>query len=174
MTQPKIQVRKDSYDIANKATRSMQTLDTIPATSGFEGRPQVRSADQGVGNQQLVQVDGQSGDTVGDNDTFNMQHAGAGVANRFDPKRRVTDTYDETNDEYASGIGEDPSHMLNPVEGNVGGNATGMGAGIRALGTNNGVLRNTAGPNHVAGPGGTWNFVNGANVPLDTKSPSKF
>lgn len=75
MAKEKIQIRPDSYAGTDVPNASMQTLDSIPATSGFKFNPQVRTPSQDDSITDLVLEGGQSGDTPHGDDTFNMTHA---------------------------------------------------------------------------------------------------
>lgn len=76
MANPKIQVRKDSYDIADNAGRSNASLAVnVPRDQGFEFRPQVRTAGPDFSIPDMVLEQGQSGDTPHGDDTFNMTHS---------------------------------------------------------------------------------------------------
>lgn len=80
MANPAIQIRPDSYSGTDVPNASMQSLTSIPASTGFKFNPQVRTADQGESMTDLVLEGGQSGDTPHGDDTFNMTHAMAAEA----------------------------------------------------------------------------------------------
>jgi hypothetical protein len=127
---PKIQTRKDSYDV--KGTGAEQLADGH--TPVFEFRPQERTPDQGCGMMEQVQQRGQSGDT-GDMSVqkFLTGHPGAGAPPAMDGLDRTTDVY---TDPPADGYSQTPATTdgIGSFEGNV--------ANVKN-----------------AGPKGTWNFV---------------
>lgn len=91
-----------------------------------------------------------------------------------DTPARVTDVDTE---DPATGIGQGqgPESNVGKIsDGSKAQEATGQGSGIAAVvALNGGGVRNVSGPNHVAGPAGTWNFAGSGSPALDTHSPSK-
>lgn len=77
-----------------------------------------------------------------------------------DTPSRATDVDTE---EPATGIGQGYGTESNvgPInDGSKAVPATGYGSGVAAVvALDSGGVRNVSGPNHVAGPSGTWNFV---------------
>lgn len=77
-----------------------------------------------------------------------------------DTTSRVTDVDTE---DSATGIGQGqgPESNIGQInDGSKAVEATGYGKGVAAVvALNGGGVRNVAGPNHVAGPSGTWNFA---------------